>query len=104
MSHSNSPEGMAARINQRYMTEYHLTPDEMTKVQPDIVAMSRHLYLVRHQFGLDVISTLDDYHAKIAAQLTPDHRVTYEAAQAERKKKMTTMLLPDPGSQSQGSN
>ena len=74
MSHSTSPEGMAQRIDSKYETDYHLTPEEMEKIRPDIVAMARHVYLVRHQFGLDIISTLDDYHTKIAAQLTPEHR------------------------------
>ncbi len=104
MTRANSPEGLAQRISTRYETDYHLTPEEMKKIQPDIVAMARHVYLVRHQFGLDIISTLDDYHAKIAAQLTPEHRSAYEAAQTERKKKMTTMLLPDPATQNAGSN
>jgi hypothetical protein len=104
MSRSNSPEGLAERINTRYQTDYHLSDEEMKKIQPDIVAMARHIYLVRHQFGVDIIATLEDYHAKIAAKLTPEHRAIYEAAQADRKKKMTTMLLPDPGTQSSGSN
>jgi hypothetical protein len=104
MTRSNSPEGLARRITTRYETDYQLSPDEMKKIQPDIVAMARHLYLVRHQFGVDIISTLDDYHAKIATELTPEHRAAYEAAQIERKKKMTTMLLPDPATQSTGSN
>jgi uncharacterized membrane protein len=105
MNRSNSPEGLAARINEKYQSDYHLTPEEITRIQPDILAMARHIYLVRHQFGLDILSTLDDYHHRIAVQLTPDHRAAYEEAQAARKKKMTAMLLPDPDWQSnQGSN
>lgn len=104
MTRSNSPEGLVARISSRYETDYHLTPEEMQKIQPDIAAMARHIYLVRHQFGVDILSTLDEYHGKIAAELTPEHRAIYEAAQADRKKKMTAMLLPDPAVQGSGSN
>jgi uncharacterized membrane protein len=105
MSRSNSPESMVARINLKYESDYNLTPEELNRIQPDILAMARHIYLVRHQFGLDILSTLDEYHHKIAAQLTPEHRAAYEAAQEARKKKMTAMLLPDPDWQgSQGTN
>jgi len=104
MTHTNSADGLAQRISTRYQTDYHLTPEEMQKIQPDIVALAQHLSLVRHQFGVDVMGTLDDYHAKIAAELTPEHRAIYEASQAERKKKMTTLLLPDPVAQTSGSN
>ncbi len=104
MTRTNSPEGLAERISTKYVSEYHLSSDEMTKIQPDIVALARHMYLLRHQFGVDVLATSDTYHAKIAAQLTPEHRAVYEAAQAARKKSMTAMLLPDPSTQNAGSN
>ena len=104
MSRTNSPEGLAQRLSTRYVADYHLTDEEMKKIQPDVLAMARHVYLIRHQFGIDIVATLDDYHAKIAANLTPEHRAAYEAAQAERKKKTTAMLLPDPAAQSPGSN
>lgn len=104
MTRTNSPEWLAERINNKYETEYHLTPEEMKKIEPDIIAMARHIYLLRHQFGIDIISTSDEYHAKIAAQLTPEHRAIYEAAQQARKKSLTTMLLPAPSTQNSGSN
>ncbi len=104
MTRTTSPESMQARIEKKYATEYQLTPDEQKRIQPLILAMTRHIYLVRHQFGVDIISTLDDYHAKIAAQLDPEHRAAYQAAMATRKTQMTSMLLPDPGLQGQGSN
>jgi len=72
-------------------------------VQPTIQEMAQHIYQVRHQFGIDVISTLDEYHQKIAEQLTPEHRAAYEKAVADCKVKLTSMLLPDQGSPSPGS-
>jgi uncharacterized membrane protein len=104
MTRSNSPESMVARINVRYEKDYHLTPDEMKRIQPQILAMARHVYLVRHQFGLDVLNTFDSYHEKIAEQLTPEHRAAYEAGMATRHKVMSDMLLPDQTATSQGMN
>jgi len=104
MTRTTSADGLAQRISTRYQTDYHLTPEEMQKIQPDIVALAQHMSALRHQFGVDALSTLDEYHAKIAAELTPEHRAIYEAAQVERKKKMATLLLPDPVAQTSGSN
>jgi hypothetical protein len=64
--------------------------------------MAQHLYQVRHQFGLDVMATLDDYHQKIAEQLTPEHRAAYEKAVAERRNKLSSLLLPDQSSPNGG--
>ena len=101
MSRTNDPDSMVARINKKYADEYHLTPDELNRIQPTIKEMAQHVYQVRHRFGLDIMPTLDEYHQKIAAQLTPDHRAAYEKSIAERKKKLTSMLLPDQSSPSQ---
>ena len=101
MTMTNDPvESMIARVNKKYADEYHLTPDEISRIQPTVREMSEHIYQVRHQFGLDILATLDEYHQKIADQLTPEHRAAYEAAVAERHKKLTTLLLPEQGSPS----
>ncbi len=62
--------------------------------------MAQHIYQVRHQFGLDVMSTLDEYHEKIAAQLTPEHRAAYKEAIGAREKKLSSLLLLDQSSPS----
>ena len=101
MTRTNNPDSFVVRINKKYSDEYHLTPDELSRIQPAIKEMAQHIYQVRHQFGLDVMATLDEYHQKIAAQLTPEHRAAYEKAVAERKKKLNSMLLLDQSSPSQ---
>lgn len=103
MSRTNDPDAFIARINKKYVDDYHLTPDELNRIQPTVREMAQDIYRVRHQFGVDVMATLDAYHQKIAEQLTPEHRVAYEAAIAERHKKLTSLLLPDQSSPSQGS-
>ena len=70
----------------------------MTRIDPTLKAMSTDIYTVRHQFGVDIMGTLDKYHAQIATQLTPDHRATYLTAIAERRKKLSSLLLLDEGS------
>ena len=103
MSRTNDPNAFVARINQRYADDFHLTPDDLNRIQPQIKEMAQHIYLVRHQFGLDMMSTLDNYHQQIAAQLSPDHRAAYEAAIADHRKKLATLLLLDQSSPSEGS-
>jgi uncharacterized membrane protein len=98
-----TPDSMVARIDKKYVDDYHLTPDEINRIQPTVKEMAQHLYQVRHQFGLDVMATLDEYHEKIAEQLTPEHRAAYEKAIADRRNKLNSLLLPDQSSPSQGS-
>jgi len=102
MSHTSDPDVLMARINKKYAEQYHLTPDEMTRIQPLIKEMAQSLYKVRHQFGVDILSTLDNYHQQIAAQLTPEHRDAYLKAMADRKKSLNALLLPDQSSPTQG--
>jgi uncharacterized membrane protein len=103
MSRSYNPDSLVARLSKKYADDYHLTPDELTRIQPTLNEMAQHLYQVRHQFGLDVMGTLDKYHGEIAAQLTPEHRAAYEKAVAERRMKLNSLMLPDQSSPSQGS-
>ena len=98
MSRWNNPDKLADRINQKYMDDYHLTPDEVTKVQPLVKQLAQDVYKIRHQFALDIVSTLDKDHEAIAAELTPEHRAAYEAKMAERHKNLSALLLGDQGS------
>jgi ribosomal protein L16 Arg81 hydroxylase len=92
---NDSDSVMVARINQKYINEYHLTPEELDRIQPLIKEMAQHMTHIRHQFGIDVITTYSDYHEKIAAQLTPEHRDVYLKAGAERKKQLSELLKID---------
>ena len=100
MSRTNNPDVFVARIDKKYADEYHLSADEIDRVQPLIKEMAQHIYQVRHQFGVDIVGTLDQYHTQIAAQLTPEHRAAYQAAMTDRHKKLSSLLLLDPGSPS----
>ena len=95
MSRTNDPDRMVARIDKKYADEYRLTPDEQSRIEPLTKEMTRRLYQIRRQFGVDVIATLDDYHGKIAEQMDATQREAYEKANEERKKRMSVMLLPD---------
>ena len=102
MTRTNSPEVLVARINKKYAEQYNLTPDELNRIQPLIKELAEHLHQVRHQFGVDILSTMDNYHQQIAAQLTPEHRDAYLKATSEREGKLRALLLPDQGSPTQG--
>ena len=102
MTRTNDPDTFVARVDKKYSDEYHLTPEELNRIQPTIKEMAQQIYQVRHQFGLDTMATLDKYHEKIAEQLTPEHRAAYEKAIAEHAKKLHSILLLDQSSPSQG--
>jgi uncharacterized membrane protein len=92
---TGNPTTMAAHINQKYVKEYDLTPDEQTRVAPLTTEMTQDLYRIRRQFGIDIVSTLKDYHEKIGAQMTPEHRQAFQQANVEREKRMSALLLID---------
>lgn len=102
MKRTNDPVSMAARINQKYATDYQLTPDEQSRIAPLTKEMAEHLYQVRHQFGVDIVATLNDYHEKIGEQMTPEHRAAYEKANEDRKTRMNALLQLDTNAPDQG--
>jgi uncharacterized membrane protein len=95
MTVTSDPQSMATRVNQKYVQAFNLNADEQARIAPLIREMTQHLYLVRRQFGVDIIATLDDYHQKIGAQMSPEHREAFEKWLADRKKRMSSMLLLD---------
>jgi hypothetical protein len=101
---TGDPAGMAVRIHQKYLTDYQLTPDQQSKIDPLTNAMTQRLFQLRNQFAADVISTMDDYHAKVSQQMTPLQRAAYDKANIDRKQRMSAMLFlnqssPSPASQ-----
>jgi hypothetical protein len=97
---NDSDSVMVARINQKYITEYHLTPEEIDKIQPMVKEMAQKMGHIRRQFGIDIISAFSDYHDKIAEQLTPEHRDAYLKTSADRKKQLGELLKIDQNSSS----
>jgi hypothetical protein len=98
MSRWNNPDTLEARINAKYEKDYQLTPDEMQKIKPLTRQLAQDLYKIRHQFSVDIISTLKHDHEAIAAQLTPEHRAAYEAKVSARTDKLGALLLGDQSS------
>ena len=99
---NDSDSVMVTRINQKYVDEYHLTPEEIDKIQPTVKEMAQKMSHIRRQFGIDIISTYGDFHDRIAEQLTPDHRAAYEKASNERKKQLSDLLKLDQNPSDQG--
>jgi len=101
LNRTNDPVSMVNRINQKYITEYQLTPEEQARIAPLTKEMAQHLYQLRHQFGTDIIATLDEYHQKVAEQMTPEQREVYAKANEDRKNRMVSLLLADPATSNQ---
>lgn len=93
INNSRAPEANAIRINQKYVKDYQLTPDEQKLIEPLVKEMTQQLYQERRQFGTEIIGTLDEYHQKIGELMTPEQRAAYEKVNAERKKWMSKVLL-----------
>ncbi len=103
MSKTNDPDSViVARLNQKYAKEYNLNPEELERIQPLLKEMAQHVSQIRHQFGADMLTTLDTYHQKIAEQLTPEHRDAYLKATAERRKQISNLLSLDCNSTAAG--
>ena len=102
MSHWNNADALEARINAKYANDYQLTPEELEKIKPLTKQLAQDLYKIRHQFGVDIVDTLNRDHAAIAAQLNPEHRATYEAKMTDRTGKLSAALLGDQSSPTQG--
>ncbi len=96
LNNTGDPESMAARINQKYITDYHLTSDEQSHIAPLVKEMTQQLYQERRQFGTNIISTMDEYHQKIGEQMTPEQRDAYNKVNEDRKKRLNGLLLSDP--------
>ena len=102
MSRTSDPDSViVSRINQKYAQEYHLSADELNRIQPLVKAMAQHISQIRRQFGVDILATQDEYHEEIGQQLTPEHRAAYEKATQEKRKQLSALLLPDQGSPDQ---
>ena len=92
---TTDPKKMAVKINQKYLVEYSLTPDEQARITPIVQDMAQRLCLTRRQFGVDILATLDDYHTRIGQQMLPAHRDAYQKANVDRKKRMSAILRLD---------
>jgi hypothetical protein len=97
---TSDPINMAARIHSKYVADYQLNPDQMTKIDPLTLDMTQKLFQLRNQFASDVLTTMDDYHAKASVYMTPAQQALYDKANADRKQKMSAMLFLNPGSPS----
>lgn len=103
MSRTNDSDTVIIeRINKKYTEEYHLTPEELQKIQPLIKEMAQHISHVRRQFGADIVITYTEYHQKMAEQLTPEHRALYEKATSDRVAQLKALLKLDQDAQDQG--
>jgi hypothetical protein len=100
LKRTSDPASMAVRINQKYITDYQITPDQQSKIEPLTKDMTQHLFQLRNQFAADVISTMDDYHAKVSLVLTPDQQAAYAKANSARKQRMSAMLFLNQSSPS----
>jgi hypothetical protein len=90
---TSDPKSMAERINQKYVKDFGLSSSEQQRIVPLTQEMTQRLYMIRRQFGVDIIATMDEYHQKIGAEMTAEHRTAFESVNLERRNRMSAMLL-----------
>jgi hypothetical protein len=94
LNRTNDPAKLARRIDSKLLAQYKLTADEQARISPLTKDMAQKLYLLRHQFAADVLTTIDASHDKISAQMDPAHSATYVKDNLDRRKRAASMLLP----------
>jgi hypothetical protein len=101
LDRTGDPTSLARRLDKKLAYQYHLDPSEQAKIAPIAQEMAQNLYQIRRTFADNVLATLDDAHAKIGAQMTPEHRAAYQKDNVERHQRAAAMLLPvaSPGAQ-----
>jgi hypothetical protein len=88
------PTKLAQRLDGKLAEQYHLDAAEQARIAPLTKEMAQNLYQVRRKFADDVLATLDDSHAKIGAQMTPDQRAAYAKDNVGRRQRAEALLLP----------
>jgi len=101
MNRWNNADTLEAVIDAKYAKDYQLTPDELAKIKPLTKQLAQDLYRIRHQFGVDIIDTLNRDHAAIANQLSPEHRAAYQSKMTGLTGKLSAALLGDQSSPTQ---
>lgn len=101
LNRTGDPASLALRLDKKLAAQYHLDPAEQAKIAPVTKEMARNLYQIRRTFADNVLAALDDAHAKIGAQMTPEHRAAYQKDNVARHQLAAAMLLPSasPGAQ-----
>jgi hypothetical protein len=94
LTRTSDPASLAQRLDKKLAKQYQLDADEQAKIAPLTQEMAQNLYQVRRKFADDVLAALDDAHAKIGAQMTPEHRAAYARDNLGRRQRATAMLMP----------
>jgi hypothetical protein len=96
LNRTGDPSSFAQRLDKKLATQYQLSPGEQVKIAPLTQQMAKNLYQIRRKFADDVLATLDNSHARIGAQMTPEHRAAYAKDIAAKRQRAASMLLPPP--------
>ena len=98
LKNAADPDAMATHIDQNNVKFYQLSADQMAAIKPLTRAYTQKIYEARNQFASAVVAAMDDYHSKVAAQMTPAQRDAYAKANEDRKKRLSALLFLNQGS------
>jgi hypothetical protein len=93
---TNDPQSMSERMMKKFTEKFHLTADEQTKLQPIVLQFSVSLYEERSKFGVDTMAIEDNYHQKMFAVLSPEHRALFESSYATYREHLSRAILIPP--------
>lgn len=82
-----SPDAMLEKSRTRLITDLALTEAQLQKIDPILKERAAALKKARNDSMQQFRTLMDQYHQRVAALLTPDQQVKYEARRLEREKK-----------------
>jgi hypothetical protein len=94
LDRTSDPDSLAQRIDKKLAAQYHLDDGEQQRISPITREMAQDLFQERRDFATKVLATIDESHAKIAAQMTSDQRAAYLKDNELRRQRAAAMLLP----------
>jgi len=94
LTRTADPVSLAQRLDKKLAAQYQLDSTEQAQIAPITQQMAQNLYQIRRKFAVDIMTTLDDAHAKIGAQMTPAHRAAYAKDNEARRQRIQAMLMP----------
>ena len=102
LSHRRPPrpprrDDMAAHMRERMARDLSLTAQQAEKIDPLITQSAGELDRIRKETDGRVMRIIDDLHAKVAAELTPDQVAKLKAVSERRRTMMRDGREGPPG-------
>ena len=90
-------DDLATQMRARFTRELALTPQQSEKIDPLIAQSAQELDRIRRESDERVVRVIDDMHAKMAGDLTPEQTTKLASMTERRRAMMREHREPPPG-------